>query len=537
MVMGIENIQYKQLPAAFVRVNKEILKECEDLYSNHYGHWSRNAPHAAKAGQRIKLSADKIRDCWLENNNANLYTARLKGKLIGYAIAIRPKYHDKTYRVGKDKKYGVFSWVTQLVVHEDYRKQGIAKQLLFSIWALSNDFAWGLLTANPYAIRALEKATRRRCSPERIARNQRKLFNIACENLGDCYGIDKESPPIVVDKTGSKIDTRFFVDHSQIPEMVRRALSNGTPWVLGDLEEGWEWFAFTFNDQEQLKLTSDEIEGMIRMSEQVVKRAYSRMLLDKKHKWAKHADKETDFIVEHCRLTPGDTVLDMGCGSGRHALALAEKGLRVTGIDYIPEFTERANQEARKKGLETVEFRTADGREMELDQDYDAAICLYDVVGSFMDDEENKKILISIARGLKPDGVAMITVMNYELTIHNAQHVFSFDSEPNRVLELEPSGIMEETGDIFDPRHYLVDENTHCVYRNEQFTSGESLPKQLIVVDKRYTRQEITTLCEEAGLEVQCAKYTGAGKWRDSFGATEAAAKEIMVFCKKRRAV
>nr|VFK18635.1 MAG: Methyltransferase domain-containing protein [Candidatus Kentron sp. LFY] len=532
MVMGIENVQYKQLPAAFARVDEGLLEECSCLYSDHYGHWSRNAPHAP--GEKIRLSANKLRDCWLENKTANLYTARLEKGLIGYAIAIRPKYKD----------YGVFSWVTQLVVHEDYRNRGIAKRLLFSIWGLSNDFAWGLLTANPYAIRALEKATRRRCSPKRIAINKRKLFNIACENLGDCYQIDcdfprinKDSKQITVDETGSKIDTRFFVDHSRIPEMVEGALSNGTPWVLGDLEEGWEWFAFTFNDQEQLKLTSDEIEGMIRMSEQVVKRAYSRMLLDKKHKWAKHADKETDFIVEHCRLTPGDTVLDMGCGSGRHALALAEKGLRVTGIDYIPEFTERANQEARKKGLETVEFRTADGREMELDQDYDAAICLYDVVGSFMDDEENKKILISIARGLKPDGVAMITVMNYELTIHNAQHVFSFDSEPNRVLELEPSGIMEETGDIFDPRHYLVDENTHCVYRNEQFTSGESLPKQLIVVDKRYTRQEITTLCEEAGLEVQWAKYTGAGKWRDSFDATEAAAKEIMVFCKKRRAV
>lgn len=527
--MDIENVQYEQLPADFaINDNGSLLEECSGLYSNHYGRWSKDAPYAA--GNRIKLSTDKLRTCWLENKNANLYTARLESKLIGYAIAIRKEYEN----------YGVFSWVTQLVVHEDYRNQGIAKRLLFSIWVRSDDFAWGLLTANPYAIRALEKATRRRCNPERITRNHKKLFNIAREQLGNCYRINKDSTQIRVDKTGSKIDTKFFIDHSEVPEMIRAAASNGTPWVLGDLEEGWEWFAFTFQDQEQLKLTGDEIEGMIRASDQVAQKAYSRMLLDKGHKWAGHTDKEVEFIIEKCALTPGKTVLDMGCGLGRHALKLAERGLQITGIDYIPEFIERAKREAKNRKLETVRFIGGDGRELESDECYDAVVCLYDVIGSFIDEEENRKILGNIARHLKPDGVAIITVMNHELTIRLAQdrfpgHIFSFDSEPNRVLDLEPAGIMEETGNIFDPEHYLVDENTHIVYRREQFTNGEKLPEQLIVMDKRYTEQEITDLCEAAGLAVQWAKYVGAGRWDDSLEPTEKAAKEIMVFCKKRR--
>nr|VFK37560.1 MAG: hypothetical protein BECKSD772F_GA0070984_101645 [Candidatus Kentron sp. SD]VFK43271.1 MAG: hypothetical protein BECKSD772E_GA0070983_10241 [Candidatus Kentron sp. SD]VFK80439.1 MAG: hypothetical protein BECKSD772D_GA0070982_11152 [Candidatus Kentron sp. SD] len=168
-----------------------------------------------------------------------------------------------------------------------------------------------------------------------------------------------------------------------------------------------------------------------------------------------------------------------------------------------------------------------------MSQDYDAVICLYDVIGSFIDEAENKKILANIARSLKPDGVAIITVMNYELTARIAEHVFSFDSEPNRVLKLEPSGIMEETGNIFNPAHLLVDEKTHIVYRNEQFTRGEELPEQLIVMDRRYTKQEIMGLCEEVGLQVQWAKYIGAGKWNDSLNPTEDAAKEIMVFGKR----
>nr|VFJ50374.1 MAG: Acetyltransferase (GNAT) family protein [Candidatus Kentron sp. FW] len=536
--MDIENVQYEQLPADFaINDTGSLLEECSHLYSNHYGRWSKDAPHHG-TGNRIKLSAEMLRTRWLENENANLYTARLEGKLIGYAIAIRLRYNDKTYRV-KDEKNGIFSWVTQLVVHEDYRNRGIAKQLLFSIWGLSNDFAWGLLTANPYAIRALEKATRRRCNPERIRRNKQKLLNIACRDLGGCYGI-KKSTRIDVSKAGSKIDTKFFVDHSQVPEMIQKAVPNGMPWVLGDLEEGWEWFAFTFQDQEQLKLTGDEIEGMIRASDQVAQKAYSRMLLDKGHKWAGHTDKEVEFIIEKCALTPGKTVLDMGCGLGRHALKLAERGLQITGIDYILEFIERAKQEAKNRKLETVRFIDGDGRELESDECYDAVVCLYDVIGSFIDEEENRKILGNIARHLKPDGVAIITVMNHELTIRLAQdrfpgHIFSFDSEPNRVLDLEPAGIMEETGNIFDPKHYLVDKNTHIVYRNEQFTGGRKLPEQLVVMDKRYTEQEITELCEATGLVVQWAKYVGAGRWDDSLEPTEKAAKEIMVFCKKRR--
>nr|VFJ90791.1 MAG: hypothetical protein BECKH772A_GA0070896_100242 [Candidatus Kentron sp. H]VFJ91839.1 MAG: hypothetical protein BECKH772B_GA0070898_100222 [Candidatus Kentron sp. H]VFJ98512.1 MAG: hypothetical protein BECKH772C_GA0070978_100222 [Candidatus Kentron sp. H] len=54
-------------------------------------------------------------------------------------------------------------------------------------------------------------------------------------------------------------------------------------------------------------------------------------------------------------------------------------------------------------------------------------------------------------------------------------------------------------------------------------------------MDKRYTKQEIVDLCQEAGLAVRWAKYTGAGKWRESLSPTEDAAKEIRVFCGRRQ--
>lgn len=110
---------------------------------------------------------------WLDSENVTLYYATCEEKIVGYAIAF-----------GKNEiGYGIVTWVTQLVVHKDYRQQGIAKNILFSIWGFSNHFAWGIVSANPYAIRALEKATRRRAVPMRIKKNATKLRNIGRKHV------------------------------------------------------------------------------------------------------------------------------------------------------------------------------------------------------------------------------------------------------------------------------------------------------------------------------------------------------------------
>lgn len=44
------------------------------------------------------------------------------------------------------------------------------------------------------------------------------------------------------------IDTRFYIDHSHIPEQISN-VSQYAPWLLGDIDDGEEWFAFTFREQ------------------------------------------------------------------------------------------------------------------------------------------------------------------------------------------------------------------------------------------------------------------------------------------------
>lgn len=496
--------------------NPEFINKMVHLYENHYGKWSSKFPN--NPGGKIRFSETRMREL-LKSDDSKIAIAMQGEELIGYAIAIQTKYSG----------YGVISWITQFVIHENHRNKGVGKNILFSIWGFSDHFSWGLVTANPYAVRALEKATRRRCESSRIAKNCRKLLAIGTEHVPYI----KPEIEYSINKSESKVNTSFFVDHSELQIMLNRVVSDSKPWLLGAIPEGWEWFAFTFNDQSQIDLTADEIDSMLKVSDEVVKKAYSRMLLDSTtQRWAKNTMGEAKFIAHICSLTSGNSILDFGCGIGRHAIALAEMTYDVNGVDYIPDFIDRANKDSKKRNLNAV-FTVGDCRNISMNRTYDLIICLYDVIGTYIDNSQNIEVLHNIYRHLKPGGKAVISVMNYDLTERLAKNKFSILSEPNKLLELPASQIMERTGDIFNPDYYIIDPDTQVTYRKEQFSSGSSLPVELIVRDRRFRKDEIERLCKDAGLIVIWSRFVRSGHWDLALNHDDNHAKEILLFCKK----
>lgn len=509
-------ITYEWIPGPFAKAKADLLQECASLYSSHYGQWAADAPH--NPGQPVRLSVERIRQ-WFESPDSKIAVARQDRTLIGYTIAVRTKV----------PRYGVVTWVTQLVVHEEHRRGGVAKNLLFCLWSFSDHFAWGLVSANPFAVRALEKATRRRCNPVRIKKHQDMLLAVATDHVP--Y-ISRETATVLRDDA-CRINTEFFLDHSNLKSMIADATAHAPPWVLGNLEPGWEWFAFTFNDQDPIELTAEEIQAMIKASDQVVRQAYSRMTLDSGHSWSKHTPAETEFIVRHCNLKSGDNVLDLGCGTGRHAIQLAENNLRVTGVDYVPDFIAKAAAMAKNQNLGNVEFHEGDCRDVEFEERFQCVICLYDVIGSFAERRENFKIVRNIGQHLLPGGSALISVMNGVLTAKNAKHRFSLKTDPNRLLALPPSRTMENTGNVFDPDFYMLDTDTQVVYRKEQFEQGALLPTELIVRDLRYTPPEIRDLLGAVGLKIEWVRCVKAGDWETNLDADHDRAKEILILCRK----
>jgi SAM-dependent methyltransferase len=115
---------------------------------------------------------------------------------------------------------------------------------------------------------------------------------------------------------------------------------------------------------------------------------------------------EVDFIMETAGLQPGDKVLDIMCGYGRHSIELGKRGIDVTSIDNLNEYIEEIKANAHQQNL-PVRGIKAGILEVELQENYDAIICMGNSF-SFFNKEETSQILKKLSLSLKPGGILII---------------------------------------------------------------------------------------------------------------------------------
>lgn len=120
---------------------------------------------------------------------------------------------------------------------------------------------------------------------------------------------------------------------------------------------------------------------------------------------------EVDFITSLIRqFADGDvkTILDLGCGTGGHALLLAEKGYEVTGIDRSESMLAIANN--KKKTDNLVEFFQKDICNFNLKKEFDVIISMFAVMGYQIRNEDFQKALICAYHHLKLGGLFIFDV-------------------------------------------------------------------------------------------------------------------------------
>ena len=468
--------------------------EVSELFSASYGLDSQEDP-SGRAGRRIRLSPAYYRRAYASNDYRVAF-CRDGARLVAEAVSRE-----------RETSRGRAAFVVQLVVDEAYRRRGIASTLLHAIWGFSDFYCWGIVTSNAFTVESLEAATFRCVRPQAMKENETFVRGEVLSGIGFL-----ETARWTLSAAESVIDTGFYTDRSTPSEATASVSTR-----LGALPEGAEWMAVIFREQSLDDFRA--YRSLILSSSRFVADAYARMP-QQEQGWAAKAEAEVKAILDWLPDLPRNArIADFGAGSGRHVEALRGAGFTdLTAVDFA----------SSAPGLLREDVRT-----WRAEVPFDLILCLYDVIGSFPDDADNKAVLASISANLKPGGYAVLSVSNYDFIAGKGAGSVNLDDpveSVRKIFALPPSRSMETTGEFFNPNFILLDEKRHVACRKEQFSARSGLPGEYLLCDRRFTADEIRAWVEACGLAVKEVRFVRAG-FDVEFDASTG--KEILLITKR----
>lgn len=218
---------------------------------------------------------------------------------------------------------------------------------------------------------------------------------------------------------------------------------------------------------------------------------------------------EVEFVVDLLGLRAGNTILDMGCGTGRHSAGLAQHGLKVTGLDLSEGMLDQARKAAAQMGVE-VEWIQADATEWRSDLLFDAAVCLCEGGLGLCELDENPvahdlAILGNVSASLRPNGLFLMTCLNGYAVIR------------------------QMTDELVEQRHF--DPATMVAQYQDEWTLPEG-KKMMTIRERLFIPPEIVAMLSHVGFEVLNVWGGTAGEWRKA--PLKLDEVEAMYFCRKR---
>jgi SAM-dependent methyltransferase len=219
--------------------------------------------------------------------------------------------------------------------------------------------------------------------------------------------------------------------------------------------------------------------------------------------FTRNSPAEVSFLVQELDLKPGAAILDVGCGTGRHAVELARRGFRVTGVDISAGMLAGARKKADAAGVQVAWFQ-ADATHFVSAELFDAVICLCEGAFGLLSGADDAlgqpaAILRTVAAAMKPGVKCLFTVLN------GFRMARQFKQE-------------DVAADRFNPR--TLTEASACA-------PGRDSPMR----ERGFVPTELVLLFGGAGLNVLHVWGGTAGNWRR--GPVELDEMEIMVVAQK----
>jgi ubiquinone/menaquinone biosynthesis C-methylase UbiE len=194
---------------------------------------------------------------------------------------------------------------------------------------------------------------------------------------------------------------------------------------------------------------------------------------------------------------PVKRILDLGCGTGNHAIPLAQRGYHVTGVDRAAEMLAQARSKAAALSWEqdclAPAFVQGDVRQVDAGQQFDAALMMFAVLGYQLTNEDIAAALRTVRRHLRP-GALFVCDLWYGpavLTIRPSERV--------KISAVGEGQLIRAASGLLDSYHQWVDVHYHVWRLGKQQVLSESEETHRV---RYFFAQELELLMAQAGLEL-----------------------------------